>query len=650
MRSTPQRVAVSADPTRGIERVGTIAARLWSVALIGGLALWPSAHPPFLAPAFGSPAPPILVWPAASATSVPTPPDLTVDVSDPVPEPLTVSFYGRPLGAAAQPDFTLIDLPDTQNYVSYISGGTPAIFRAQTEWVVANRALRNIVYVCQLGDCVENGDNGGNPIEWQFADDAMSLVEDPATTTLPEGIPFSVCVGNHDGGNSTTVLYNQFFGTNRFTGRSYYGGHFGNDNDNFYDLFSAGGLDFIVIGFQLMWNQEPPVVHWADSLLTVYSDRHAIISTHYLIEQGNPGSFSPQGQAIYNGLKGHSNLFLMLGGHVHEEGRRVDPWLGHTINSVMADYQDRANGGDGWLRILEFSPAENVIRFRTYSPTLDRYETDADSSSQFTLDFDMQGGDRDFRLIGRVPGVLSGSTVTMPWAGLSLGDQYEWYVTVEGGSSMVTGPAWQFSTPDGLRPTVHVLAPNSGTSLTMGQLALIQWSATDSVGVQSVDVLISRNGPTGHFVSIAKRIANSGSIPWYVTEPATSDGYVKVVAHDSSGHAGQDVNDQPFSILYPLAVGDGPGAGTALAPVSPNPARGSSRLTVTLARSGPMQLRVFDVGGHEMATLADGPAAAGRHDYVWDGRTAAGPAPSGLYFGRLVTAERTCTQRFMLVR
>jgi len=38
------------------------------------------------------------------------------------------------------------------------------------------------------------------------------------------------------------------------------------------------------------------------------------------------------------------------------------------------------------LRILQFSPSNNEIRVKTYSPTLDSFETDY--NSQFTLQFD----------------------------------------------------------------------------------------------------------------------------------------------------------------------------------------------------------------------------------------------------------------------
>ena len=79
------------------------------------------------------------------------------------------------------------------------------------------------------------------------------------------------------------------------------------------------------------------------------------------------------------------NLFLMLGGHLFNS-RREDTLNGNTVYSLTANYQVRENGGNWWLRILQFSPSNNEIRVKTYSPTLDSFETDY--NSQFTLQFD----------------------------------------------------------------------------------------------------------------------------------------------------------------------------------------------------------------------------------------------------------------------
>ena len=283
-------------------------------------------------------------------------------------------------------DFTIIVLPDTQ----YYSRDASPTFAAQTQWIVNSKNLKNIVHVAHLGDCVENANLTS---EWDLADAALSLIEDPNTTGLLYGIPYGIAVGNHDqdpqgnpAGNSTT-LYNTYFGESRFLGRTYYGGHFGSNNDNHFSLFSAGGMDFIVIYIEFDLAANPSVLAWADELLKTHVNRRAIIVSHYIAEPGNPAPFGVQGQAIYEALKGNANLFLMLAGHRHGEGRRTDIFNGNTVHTLLGNYQERENGGDGWLRIMEFSPANNEIRVRTYSPTLDQFETDADS--EFTLSYDM---------------------------------------------------------------------------------------------------------------------------------------------------------------------------------------------------------------------------------------------------------------------
>jgi len=293
-------------------------------------------------------------------------------------------------------DFTIIAMPDTQHYTD--NPNNYANFSAQTQWIVDNKDSRNIVFVTGLGDIVQNGN--ANLSEWQIADDAYSLLEDPLTTLLAQGIPYGLAVGNHDqspeggGSSASTSLFNQFFGVSRFTGRSYYGGHYGTDNDNNYELFSAGGMDFIIIHFEYDTTPEQAVLDWADGLLTTYGNRRAILTTHYMINAGNPGSWGTQGLAIYNALSDHPNLFLMLGGHMHGEGRRQDTAVnGNVVNTLLSDYQDYVNGGDGWLRIMTFSPANNTISVQTYSPTRNGgsgdFKTDADS--QFTLFYDMGG-------------------------------------------------------------------------------------------------------------------------------------------------------------------------------------------------------------------------------------------------------------------
>ena len=292
---------------------------------------------------------------------------------------------GASTNSGTPANFTIVVLPDTQFYSASLDGGNPSMFKAQTAWIAANQASRNIVYVAHLGDIVQNGDN--DPVEWQNANTAMVTLE-------AASIPYGVAVGNHDetpeGDTIGTILFNQFFGPQRFAKRPYYGGHFGSTNNNHYDLFSAGGLDFIVIYIEFDPSANSAVLAWANELLQTYSKRRAIVVSHYILNGGFNASFGPQGKAIYQALKGNPNLFLMISGHVTSitEGQRHDTFNGHTVYSLMSDYQSVTKGGDGWLRIMQFSPSTNQINVSTYSPVLKQFKTA--SSSQFTLSYDMQ--------------------------------------------------------------------------------------------------------------------------------------------------------------------------------------------------------------------------------------------------------------------
>ena len=409
----------------------------------------------------GAPAPPLLLSPASNAVNVSTSPTLQVKVSEPGSGPLTVRFYGR-LARNPGPDFTVAALPDTQYYSSSMNGGSPAIFAAQTDWIVANRAASNIAYVAHLGDIVNYGDTNRGVEEltaWRNVTNALYRLENPVTTGLPSGIPYGAAVGNHDQSPNgdpagTTRYYNQFFGVPHFAGRSYYGGHYGSNNDNHFDLFSASGLDFIAVYLEFDVDANPLVLNWANNLLRAHSNRLAMVVSHYIGRSTTPSTLGPQGAAIYNALRTNANLFLMLSGHVDGEGSRADVFNGNSVATLVADYQYYPNGGSGLLRLMQFSPSNSVIRVRTYSPWLNQSITDDDS--QFTVPFAMPpavaASDTNFTALGTNLNVSSGSATSLMWPALLPNHTYEWCVTVTDASNhTVTGPVCD-SPPGSQRP------------------------------------------------------------------------------------------------------------------------------------------------------------------------------------------------------
>lgn len=299
-----------------------------------------------------------------------------------------------PRGDSARKTFSIAIIPDTQYNTKESQGGSNALFESQIDWIIENRQRENIVYVIHLGDITDDGDSA--PEQWKNASKVLYKLERPQDD-LPEGIPYGLAVGNHDqlpsqfAATGATSLFNKYFGVDHFKERSYYGGHFGYDNDSHYDLFSAGGVDFIVIyiEYDAFDEQQEEMNTWAASLLEKHGDRKAIVVTHYALflnpvagtNLGGQAPFSKQAQRLYDKLKAYKNLFMMAGGHVGDngEGYRQDTYNGSTVKSFLSDYQSRPMGGNGLMRLMTFDVDADMIQVRTLSPYHGYEEKDGDS-------------------------------------------------------------------------------------------------------------------------------------------------------------------------------------------------------------------------------------------------------------------------------
>ncbi len=88
-----------------------------------------------------------------------------------------------------------------------------------------------------------------------------------------------------------------------------------------------------------------------------------------------------------------------------------------------------------------------------------------------------------------------------------------------------------------------------------------------------------------------------------------------------------------FSPVPALAASPvpGPEAAQTLLRNAPNPFNPTTTITYTLARSGPVELKVYDAGGREVATLVRGHRQAGTHTLSFDGSRLS----SGVYLAEL---------------
>lgn len=206
----------------------------------------------------------------------------------------------------ANESFSIVLIPDTQ----YYSQGAPYLFNSQTNWIAANKETKNIEFVIHLGDIVNVYNS---TYQWSNADIAMD--------TLDGIVPYSVSPGNHDNrpeasGNFVDNSYfNTYFGTDRFKNYSWYQGNYPVDgNENNFNFFSAGGIDFAILTLEFT----PPsdVLDWANTIVSSNPNRMFIIETHsYLHGSGERTKYS--GDAIWESLvSNHSNIFLVVTGHL----------------------------------------------------------------------------------------------------------------------------------------------------------------------------------------------------------------------------------------------------------------------------------------------------------------------------------------------
>lgn len=315
--------------------------------------------------------------------------------------------------------FQIAILPDSQYYTSIKNGGTMNMFEDQINWIRKNKTAAKIAYVIHLGDVVEDGSTD-NEIQWIRAKTQMYKLEE-------DNIPYGVAVGNHDqtpisfpGEPGTDYGYNVWFGRDHMSTKTWYGGAHrkSNNSDNHYDIFTACGINFIVLYMEYnspskshySHSIEESVMNWADSVLNVYSNRKAIIVSHGILskpegstsdirsEKGNnnvASEFAMQGTIIYNRMKVHSNVFLMLCGHISGEGFRRDAYQNNVIKTYLSDFQSRQNppyegeknrnGGNGLMRLMEFNLTNQTISVKTFAPRENGIHIiEEDEDSKFT--------------------------------------------------------------------------------------------------------------------------------------------------------------------------------------------------------------------------------------------------------------------------
>ena len=283
------------------------------------------------------------------------------------------------------------------------------------------------------------------------------ILEDPLATVLADGIPFGIAVGNHDQSpigdprrrDSTTQLQPVLRRRRASSAASYYGGHFGTNNDNHYELFSAGGMDFIIIHFEYDTSRRTPaVLAWADGAAQAHpGPPRASSSATGHQHAATRASFSTRARRSTTRSRRHPNLFLMLCGHVCDEGRRRDVFDGNVVHSLLSDYQCRRE------RRQRLAPHHALHAREPTRSTCQDVLADAgpvrDRRQQPVHARPTRWAARRSR--PSAPSAASPPAVCARavWPNLANGTAYEWYATASDGVHTTRGPIRSFITAVG---------------------------------------------------------------------------------------------------------------------------------------------------------------------------------------------------------
>ncbi len=282
--------------------------------------------------------------------------------------------------------FSLVVLPDTQFY----SLKFPETYHAQTQWIADHAAPYRIAYALHVGDLTDKN----TAVEWEIAAAAQAR--------MAGVVPCALAPGNHDLGPERVSGLTAHFPPAGFKRLPTFGGFYDREPervDNSYHLFEAGGRKWLILALE--FGPRDDVLRWANEVVARHPDRSAILITHAYLRPDNtrfdhrvkvvvkgkesdkglgksplarsPAGFN-DGEDLWRKLVSpHANFAFVISGHVCITGHRTDAGQhGNPVHQILVDYQNQPNGGNGYLRLLQFSADLKTVHVSDYSPTLDQ--------------------------------------------------------------------------------------------------------------------------------------------------------------------------------------------------------------------------------------------------------------------------------------
>lgn len=296
--------------------------------------------------------------------------------------------------------FTMVVVPDPQSYVKF--DANQPLFELQTAWIANSLKSLNIKGVLCTGDLVEqneiripDGTNGNQTSEeqWKAASRAFKRLDNK--------VPYVICTGNHDYGyeksENRMSRFPDYFPSER---NSCWREALVSVGRNYQDIptLENAAYEFETDTWGKIWvvslefAPRDEAINWARQLTEQpeYKNHKVILLTHSYMSpeavrhskedyQVSPANY---GQAIWDKLVYPSqNICMVICGHECEivgyegqvsfrsdknkAGKQIPQMM---FNAQTADGQWHGNGGDCWLRLMEFLPDGKTISVRTFSP------------------------------------------------------------------------------------------------------------------------------------------------------------------------------------------------------------------------------------------------------------------------------------------
>lgn len=297
--------------------------------------------------------------------------------------------------------FSMILLGDPQGYTKYDIN--QPLFELCTAWIADNIENLNIKAVLCTGDIVEQNDN--NALNRKMLNQTSRQMYESGSRSfarLDNRVPYIISPGNHEYGyrraENGNTHFNEYFTAERnnklrdclvaeFPNRQGFASL--ENSAYFFSLDNWGNVLIITTEFA----PRDEVLEWAKKLCESdkYKDCRVIFMTHSFLRERTAAYTDNErytipnpnwGQGVWDKLVSQApNIDLVICGHTGHPGEFEDAVAyrsdknnaGRTVHQMMFNVQIlgggwEGNGGDGWLRILEFMPDGQTIKVRTYSP------------------------------------------------------------------------------------------------------------------------------------------------------------------------------------------------------------------------------------------------------------------------------------------